>query len=276
MSQLAELADPLYGSNTTTKPHRYFVDGPIVVSARDRTPGKNYLIGALGRGGRGVYALDVTTPASFGASHVLWDITGSDAPTNMGNVIAEPLISRMNNDATAAVVANGLNSPSGTASLFIMDLETGATIRELDTGTSNNGLSAPRAVDVNADGKVDYFFAGDLQGNLWRFDVSDSSASDWAFDKVFTARDAGNNVQPITGGPGVARDPVTGKIWVFFGTGSYMTADDQASTSTQTYYGLVVGQAAAEGSNLTRTNLQQRTIHVVDAATGSRAFEPSQ
>src|SRR5690606_31293116 len=105
MSQLAELADPLYGSNTTTKPHRYFVDGPIVVSARDRTPGKNYLIGALGRGGRGVYALDVTTPASFGASHVLWDITGSDAPTNMGNVIAEPLISRMNNDATAAVVA---------------------------------------------------------------------------------------------------------------------------------------------------------------------------
>ena len=272
MSQLAELADPSYGTNTT-KPHRFFVDGPLVVSSRARTPGKNYLIGGLGRGGLGVYGLNVTNPATFSAASVLWDKTGSTAPANMGNVISEPLISKLNSGVTAAVVANGPNSTTGTASLFIINLDTGATIKEFDTGTTDNGLSAPRAVDVNADGMVDYFFAGDLQGNLWRFNVSATSDSSWTSDKVFTAKDAGGNVQPISSAPGVARDPATGKIWVFFGTGRYMTADDQASTSTHTYYGVIVGSTGSEGGNLTRDDLQQRSIHVVDATTGRRAFE---
>jgi type IV pilus assembly protein PilY1 len=277
MDQLAELADPLYGTNSTTKPHRYFVDGPIVVSARSRTPGKNYLVGALGRGGRGVYGLDVTNPSTFSASNVLWDNTGSTAPANMGNVIAEPLISKLNNDSVAAVVANGPNSATGTASLFIINLTDGSVIKELNTNaTGGNGLSAPRAVDVNADGVVDYFFAGDLLGNLWRFDVSSSSTASWTFEKVFSARSSSNTVQPITSAPGVARDPDTGKIWVFFGTGRYMTADDQASTAVQSYYGIVVGENAAEGSSLLRAQLQERSIHVVDATTGQRAFEPAQ
>lgn len=276
MAQLAELADPLYGTNTETRPHRYFVDGPIVVSARSRTPGKNYLVGALGRGGRGIYGLDVTNPSTFGASDVLWDNTGDAAPDNMGNVISEPLISKLNNGVTAAVVANGPNSLSGTASLFIINLTTGATIAELNTGTSNNGLSAPRAVDINADGVVDYFFAGDLLGNMWRFDVSSPNTASWSFNRVFTARDASNNAQPITAGPGVARDPDTGKIWIFFGTGQYMTSADQASTAVQTYYGIAVGNNAAEGVNLTRASLRERSIQVVDATTGQRAFQPNQ
>ncbi|HUQ12593.1 MAG TPA: PilC/PilY family type IV pilus protein, partial [Steroidobacteraceae bacterium] len=276
MSQLAGLADPAYATNTSTKPHRYFVDGPLVVSSQTRTPGANYLIGALGRGGKGVFGLNVTNPAAFTIADVLWDNTGSAAPANMGNVISEPLISKLNTGVTAAVVANGPNSTSGTASLFILNLTTGATIAELDTGTSGNGLSAPRAVDVNADGLVDYFFAGDLLGNLWRFDVSATSASSWTHDKVFTATDASSNAQAISSAPGVARDPSTGKIWVFFGTGRYMTAADQASTATQTYYGVIVGQDGDEGGNLTRSDLQERAIHVVDDATGRRAFEPGE
>jgi type IV pilus assembly protein PilY1 len=270
MDQLAELADPAYGT-TSTKPHRFFVDGPIVVSSRARTPGRNYLIGALGRGGRGVYGLNVTNPGTFGASNVLWDNTGALAPANMGNVISEPLISKLNTGVTAAVVANGPNSDTGTASLFIINLDTGATIHEFDTGTTDNALSAPRAVDVNADGMVDFFFAGDLQGSLWRFDVNATSTSGWSRDKVFTT----STGQPISSAPGVARDPATGKIWVFFGTGRYMTADDQASVVTQTYYGLIVGADGTEGVNLTRTDLEQRSIHVVDEDTGRRAFEPS-
>src|SRR5690349_9445350 len=109
MKLLAELADPAYGTNTTNKPHRFFVDGPLVVSSLARTPGKNYLVGALGRGGRGVYGLDVTNPASFSTTSVLWDKSGDTAPDNMGNVISEPLISKLNSDVTAAVVANGPN-----------------------------------------------------------------------------------------------------------------------------------------------------------------------
>lgn len=281
MSMLAGLADPLYGTNTETKAHRYFVDGPIVVSARSRTPNKNYLVGTLGRGGRGVYGLDVTNPAAFGASSVLWDFTGSDVvPKNMGNVIAEPLISSLNSDEIAAVVANGPNSESGTASLFIINLSNGTVIREIDTGVAGankeNGLSAPRAVDVDADGKVDYFFAGDLLGNLWRFDVTAKDPDSWAVGKVFSATDDEKNAQSITSAPGVARDPSNGKIWVFFGTGRYVTKDDQADTSVQSYYGIVVGQKAADESNLNRGDLQERLIHLVDATTGQRAFEPAQ
>ena len=116
------------------KPHRFFVDGPIVVSSQARTPGMNYLIGALGRGGRGVYGLNVTNPGSFSASNVLWDNTGGTIDAdNMGNVISEPLISKLNTDVTAAVVANGPNSTSGRASLFIINLDTGATIHEFNT-----------------------------------------------------------------------------------------------------------------------------------------------
>ncbi len=274
MSTLAELAHPLYGTNEDTRPHRYFVDGPIVVSSRARTPGKNYLVGGLGRGGRGVYGLDVTNPATFDADKVLWDGTGDDAPDNMGNVIAEPLISKLNSGVTAAVVANGPNSKTGTASLFIIDLDTGATIRELDTTTTDNGLSAPRAVDVNADGLVDLFFAGDLNGTLWRFDVSDADKDNWTSEAVFTATDAGGKAQPITSAPGVARDPSTGNVWVFFGTGRYMTADDQSSTDTQTYYGIIVGETGTENDGLARDKLQARSIDVVDA-TGRRAFEPA-
>ena len=252
-----------------------------MVSARARTPGKNYLIGALGRGGRGVYGLDVTNPGSFAAADVLWDDTGGTVDDDMGNVISEPLISKLNLEVsgtpvTAAVVANGPNSTSGRASLFIINLDTGATIHEFNTGTTNDyGLSAPRAVDVDANGKVDFFFAGDLQGNLWRFDVRATAATSWAFNKVFTAEYPSATAQPISSAPGVARDPATGKIWVFFGTGRYMTADDQASTSTQTYYGVIVGPTASEVVNLTRSDLQARTINVVEATTGRRAFEPS-
>ena len=275
MSTLAELAHPLYGTNEDTRPHRYFVDGPIVVSSRARTPGKNYLVGGLGRGGRGVYGLDVTNPATFGATNVLWDETGDDAPDNMGNVIAEPLISKLKSGVTAAVVANGPNSKTGTASLFIINLDTGATIAELDTATTDNGLSAPRAVDVNADGLVDMFFAGDLKGTLWRFDVSDADEGNWTSEAVFTATDADGNAQPISSAPGVARDPGTGNVWVFFGTGRYMTADDQSSTATQTYYGVIVGATGTENDGLTRDKLQERSINVVDTDTGRRAFEPA-
>ena len=268
MSLLAELADPKYGTHPTNNPHRFFVDGPITVSSQARTPGRNYLVGAMGRGGRGVYGLDVTTPTDFSEDSVLWDNTGDSAPDNMGNVISEPLISKLNNDVTAAIVANGPNSKTGTASLFIINLDSGDTITEFDTDTDDNGLSAPRAVDVNADGKVDYFFAGDLLGNMWRFDVSDPDTAKWGYNKVFTG------TKPISSAPGVARDSAN-DIWVFFGTGRYMTTDDQKNTDTQSYYGINVGDKAAENSDLTRSSLQERSIQVVDSMTGRRAFEPA-
>jgi len=275
ISQLAELADPLYGTNTSSKQHRFFVDGPIVVSSQTRTPGVNYLVGALGRGGKGVYGLNVTNPNSFGASSVLWDNTGSSVDDDMGYVISEPLISKLNNGVTAAVVANGPNSTSGRASLFLINLADGSTIHEFNTSTTDNGLSAPRAVDTNADGKVDFFFAGDLQGTMWRFDVRGTTTSSWTHDSVFSAV-VGTRKQPISSAPGVARDPLTGKIWLYFGTGRYMTSADQSDTDAQTYYGIVLGTTGADGTGLTRADLDQRSIYQVDATTKRRAFEPAE
>ena len=174
------------------------------------------------------------------------------------------------------MVANGPNSPTGTASLFIIDLDTGATIHEFDTSTTNNGLSAPRAVDVNADGKVDFFFAGDLQGNLWRFDVSNPDESSGRLTRSSPPRMPAALAQPISSAPGVARDPANGEIWVFFGTGRYMTSADQSSTSTYSYYGINVGKTGAENSGTKRADLDQRKIYVVDKSTGRRAFEPAE
>jgi len=107
---------------------------------------------------------------------------------------------------------------------------------------------------------------------LWRFDVSSPSTASWTVNKVFI----GGATRPITSAPGAARDPNTGKIWIFFGTGRYITAEDQADMTTQSYYGIEVGPLGADGVDLTRSSLQERQIHVVDAATGRRAFEPGQ
>src|SRR5690606_13751091 len=176
LTDLASISNPQYGQTIT---HKYFVDGPIVVSAKSQTPGKNYLVGALGRGGRGVFGLDVTNPTSFDADDVLWEFSSD---SDMGMVLGDPLVVTLNDaDQTkAVVVSNGINSPDGSATLFILELATGKVIKEIEAGTAGgNGLFAPRGWDDNGDGTVDYIYAGDLLGNLWKFDLSDASISKW-------------------------------------------------------------------------------------------------
>ncbi len=236
-ANLATLSDPQYV-------HKYFVDGPVVVSTSKQTPGKNYLVGALGRGGKGLFGLDVTSPGSFSKKNVLWDKTGSAAPANMGQVLGDPLIVKLNDGNYGVIAGNGVNSATGTASLFIMSLTTGAVLKEIDTGvTGDNGLSAPRGADLDGNGTVDYVYAGDLKGNLWKFDVHDGATSAWGVSNggspMFVAQDANNKPQPITTGVAIARNPTTGKVWVLVGTGSFMTAGDVSNMSVQSMYGII-------------------------------------
>ncbi|MCF7222347.1 pilus assembly protein [Lysobacter sp. TLK-CK17T] len=271
MTNLKTLSDPGYV-------HKYFVDGPVIVSDKTQTPSKNILVGTMGRGGRGIFALDVTTPASFGTTDVEWDL---DAVPEMGHVTGTPFIAKLNNGKTGVVIGNGLNSPNDKAFLIVIDISNGAVLATIPTNSAtSNGLSSPKGWDEDGDGDVDYVYAGDLQGNLWKFDLSDSNASKWASAyksgstpvPMFTALDASGNRQPITGGVTIAIDPATFKRWVFFGTGRYITSTDPQDKSVQTMYGLIDGGAVIAS----RTDLVKRTTVAVTTIAGRtvRGFEP--
>lgn len=289
-NDLATLSSPTYT-------HRYFVDGELALSGRVRFSGdtsdKIMLVGALGRGGRGLYALDVTTPSSFEATHVRWERRPTDTGFgNLGNVLGKPLITKVrtgsNTVVDAVIVGNGYNSTNHASSLLVINLQTGAVIREFAVGTgtaaSPNGMSTPRGWDVDGDGIVDYIYAGDLQGNLWKFQLFGSNAnatpSDWTSSLLFTAVDSGGNRQPITSSPSVAMDPVTYNRWVFFGTGRYISEADPNSKAVQSWYGIISeyitpSSAVLPNTNIPRANLLKRNIITQTTAGGRlvRAFE---
>ncbi len=263
----------LYKLSQTSYAHQYFVDGEITVTTTAQTPGKNILIGSLGRGGKALYALDVTTPSTFSASKVLWEFTDSD----LGLVLGKPFVAKLNNGTTAVVVGNGYNSGSEHAVLFLINAETGALIKKIDTGVgsaaASNGLASPKGWDKDGDGTLDYVYAGDLQGNLWKFDLTGGSGSwDVAYHSgganapLFVAKDAtlAANRQPITGGVALAIDARAadanfGKLHVFFGTGRYLVTADKGDTSIQSWYGVVDAGAPVSG----RSELVTRTVDTV-------------
>lgn len=287
MSTLSKLTSPLYGCTTSgCIPHSYFVDGPskaadAYIDSGDGDAWNTILVGTLGGGGQGIFALDVTTPSTFAAADVLWEVSTTQADSsgdltdfqnNLGYTLTQASIVRMHNNKWAAIVSNGYDSTSKNAVLFILDLETGEIIKMIDTGVGGsgtpNGLSTPTAIDEDGDRIVDSIYAGDLQGNLWKFDVTGSNTNQWdvadvvtggsADDPLFVAKDSGDVVQPITAKPQVGKHP-DGGFMIYFGTGKYYAVNDQivgATPQVQTFYGI-----RDEGSQVTdRTELQQQQI----------------
>jgi len=271
-SNLTSLSSPSYT-------HRYFVDGPIIVSDYGLTPGKQILVASLGYGGAGLFALDVTTPKSFSTANVKWEFANDP---DLGLVIGEMLLAKLNNGKTAVVFGNGYNSANEHAVLFVVDLDTGALIKKIDTGAGpSNGLSAVRGWDNDGNGTIDYIYAGDLNGNLWKFDLSNQNANQWdaalkqgnTKQPLFHAQDANGTAQPITARPSVGANPADGSLWIFFGTGRYLSTADLSDTSTQSWYGII-----DDGKNtVTRSQLKQRKIVArgTDPKTGNpvRSFE---
>jgi len=263
--------------------HRWYVDGPVAVTDRQLTPGANYLVGSLGRGGKGMFGLNVTSPSSFGTADVSWELAETPAG-NMGMVTGRPALALVNTSASAktaaAVVGNGVNSTNNKAVLLVVNVQTGAVIREIDTlagsAVQPNGLFAPTAI-LGADGKsIAYVYAGDLLGNVWKFDLTATNPASWTVKRLFQAKSAdGTGVpQPITGGVTIATNPVTFKRWVFFGTGRYLTVSDTTDKAPlmQGIYGFEDTDA-----QLQYTDLVKRTI-INTGATQSgypvRTFEP--
>jgi len=239
------------------------------------------LIGGLAAGGKGYYALNITDPTDLDSeaeakNNVLWEFTEADdggvGSSDLGYTFSQPVMSMSNaddgsgNKVWVAIFGNGYNSTStdGDAALYILRIEegqdgvwtsgtdfikisTGNGKAESTDGTTPNGIGGVRAVDTDLDGTVDYVYAGDLQGNLYRFDLSSSNTSNWSagnmkvlFQAKYKASDsfARDIVQPITTSPIVVKHPDETGFIVITGTGSWMTTGDATSTDIQSIYGV--------------------------------------
>ncbi|RAU44906.1 MULTISPECIES: PilC/PilY family type IV pilus protein [unclassified Pseudomonas] len=274
ISNLSVLTNKDYNSNSSL--HRYYVDStPVIADVYFSGAWHTILVGTLGAGGREVFALDITNPDSI---TLLWEFT-SQNDVDLGSSFSIPVISKLHSGEWGVIFGNGYNGNNGNASLFVLNAATGAQIAKLTTSVvGNNGLSSPVVLDANADGIADYVYAGDLLGNLWRFDLinpgsltSTTSASNYkvAFGNkpLYTATvsdTAGSAVQSITAAPIVLTHPTATGTLVIFGTGRYFTSADKTTTDLQTLYGIWDKQTAAQtaGSTpvLARSSLQQQTI----------------
>ena len=262
--RLNRLTDPAYT-------HSSYVDGtPTVTDVFYGGAWHTVLVGSLRGGGQGIFMLDVTNPSSFSEANASaiarWEFTDTN-DTDLGYTYSQPVIVKMNNGKWAAVFSNGYNNSegggvgeTGQGALFIVDIEDGTLIRKITVPAGSvatpNGLATPRVIDTNSDFKADIAYAGDLQGNLWKFNLRSSIPTDWSAAKLFTATDPGGTAQPITSKPEVTFHPAgqTG-FMVFFGTGKYLEGGgtDTASTQVQTFYGIWDSVGAAGGATLVTT-----------------------
>lgn len=248
--------------------HTYTVDGtPTTGDAFFGDEWRTILVGGLNSGGQGYYALDVSKPAEFAnettaKDNVLWEFNDTD-DSDLGFTFAKPVIAKSNSQGKwVAIFGNGYNNTysdgvvgTGTAVLYVVDLETGDIIKKIDTGVKDlstaNGLSSPTAVDHDGDYDADYVYAGDLEGNIWKFDISSSDPNQWdvaygsagSYKPLFTACSADTcdltNRQPITTPVKVALNVgAQGGYLVYAATGSYLYDQDLQDTSTQSVYGI--------------------------------------
>jgi type IV pilus assembly protein PilY1 len=282
-SNLSRLTDPNYSHryyvDLTPSINDVYITPASGTNAGDLS-WNTILVGGLAGGGKGYFALNVTDPDDLdteteAAANVMWEFTEADdggiGSSDLGYTFSQPLIAMSNaedgsgNKRWVVIFGNGYNSTStdGDAHLYVLFVEggqdgvwtansdfykvnTGFGKAESSDGTTPNGIGGIRGVDTDENGTVDLVYAGDLQGNLYRFDLSSSTAGNWtnAPKILFRAKYSANSVfprttpQPITTRPIVVRHPSLGGFIVITATGSWMTTDDATSTDIQSMYGI--------------------------------------
>ena len=260
------------------------------------------LVGTLAAGGKGMFALDVTDPNNI---TLLWEfnedkLAANDFDVKLGYTFSQPTIARLHNGKWAAVVGNGYaaaGSENGKAALLIIDMATGDLTKDLVVqGAAGvaNGMSTPKLADINGDGIADYAYAGDLQGNVWRFDLAPNNGNpnnpflrvgeprgaeasfagfqvSFGGSPLFSAIDGGGNRQPITAAPSIVRHPTGNGYIIVVGTGRFYADGDKngLTDSTQSIYGVwdpttkVARSAGKSGfpfSSVTRGQLHAQTM----------------
>ena len=269
--------------SSTTYQHQTYVDAsPVVAEAKVGSAWKTVLVGGTGGGGQGVYALDVSDPAAFDASKVMWEFTDKD-DASLGNVIGRPAILKFKDSATSyryyAIVAGGVNnyvddgrfSTTGKPAIFILDLDKApnaawvlnSNYYKIELPIASTTIASGVANFTTTSGLADetkLLFAGDLQGNLWKLDFTNKYPADWTLAKLsfytdgstpipmYIAKDGSANLQPITMAPYLAYGPNRTLI-VAIGTGKYLETNDNAGPfKAQSVYALLDNNLATPDS----------------------------
>lgn len=227
---------------------RYGVDGGFVLRriTDDQDRQKHFfMFGAMGLGGRGAYALDLTKIDSNNLTGVSMFDVQNDKNNNkndsnrvkLGYTVGTPQIGKTQNGKYAAFLASGyaakdIVSSDNTTALYVYDLGngSGSLIKKIEAPGGKGGLSSPTLVDKDLDGTVDIAYAGDRGGNMYRFDLSDSDPNKWSAKAIF------EGTKPITSAPAVSR--LADKRVVIFGTGSDLSEEDVVDTKEQYIYGI--------------------------------------
>ena len=268
LPNLGLLANPSYV-------HTYYVDGPNVETDAYWTGAwRNVLLGTTGAGAKAVFAIDVTTPfnaaaapnnVAMNASNVLWEVnSGSTGFSELGHVLTDVQSGPLINGQWVAIFGNGYFSASGTARLFVVNLQTGALIKEINTGVGGgNGLGGVRVVR-DAQKRIIGAYGGDLKGNLWKFDLSDLLAVNWRVGLGGVPVYSAGATKPITAAPGVLTHPSGGYV-VAAASGKFYENTDLTNLAQQTVYGIwdsvAFGSTTLPGVTLTGTaSLVQQTI----------------
>ncbi|HGS8330440.1 TPA: PilC family type IV pilus tip adhesin, partial [Neisseria gonorrhoeae] len=220
---------------------RYGVDGGFVLrQVEDRV----FMFGAMGFGGRGAYALDLSKiNGNYPAAAPLFDVKDGDnngknrVKVKLGYTVGTPQIGKIRNGKYAAFLASGyaakqIASQENKTALYVYDLKDtlGTPIAKIEVQGGKGGLSSPTLVDKDLDGIVDIAYAGDRGGNMYRFDLSNSDSSKWSAKVIFEGD------KPITSAPAVSR--LADKRVVIFGTGSDLSEEDVVDTKEQYIYGI--------------------------------------
>lgn len=237
--------------------HQYYVDGTTTEvdaclgGGAPCTAWTNMLVGSLGAGGKEVYAIrlnGLTPSATMGmsASNVMWEITTASAGfANLGNVLSDIQTGMLTDGTWVAVFGNGYYGADAIGHLYVVNLSTGALVKDIKTGVvgtgtvaNSNGLSGV-TLSLDANKRIVGAYAGDLMGNMWKFDLTPGTASTCCVGLGGSALYAAGSTKPITAPPVIVAQvaPQTGRV-VAFGTGKLIDASDTTTSATQSFYGI--------------------------------------
>jgi len=279
----SSLLGNFFNFSSPTYAHRYFVDGQITeldaygpVTGDPSSLWRNLVVASTGAGAKTVFAIKVPTgvgAAASAAADVLWEVSNTSLGfSELGNTLSKLEGGLMRNGQYAVLINNGYASASGKASLFIVNALTGALIKTIDTNVgantvaARNGLGGVRVIR-NTAREIVAAYAGDLQGNMWKFDLSDPSVANW--NLAFSSEGAKNPLfkaaLPITAAPGLIANPLGG-LMVIFGTGKMFENTDPSNSERGYVYSVwdkdPVGNSANNSvSNLANSNtLVEQTL----------------